>query len=87
MKTQKAVALAYNPDLPAPKILAKGSGEIAKKILQKAQEFDVPLFQNAELANALFNTPEGAYVPPELYLAVVEVFVWLAKNEKNAQIS
>lgn len=85
---KKAVALAYQKmDLSAPKIVAKGKGEIAEQIISKARELEISVFENKELADTLLGLPNDTYIPPELYAAVVDVFVWLAKNEKNAQAS
>jgi flagellar biosynthesis protein len=84
----KAVALKYKAyEENAPKVIAKGSGEIAKKIIEKAKEFDVPLFQNEELANMLLNVEVGEEIPPKMYEAVVEVFIWLYNLEEKAQLS
>ncbi len=84
----KAVALKYKAyEEMAPKIVAKGKGELAKKIIEKAKEFDVPLFQNEELADMLLNVEIGEEVPPKMYEAVVEVFIWLYKLEEKAQLS
>ena len=84
----KAVALKYKAyeDL-APKVVAKGKGELAKKIIQKAKEFDVPLFQNEELVNMLLNVDINEEIPKEMYEAVVEVFIWLYKLEEKAELS
>ncbi len=84
----KAVALKYKAyeDL-APKVIAKGKGEVAKKIIAKAKEFDIPLFQNEELADMLLNVDVGEEIPPKMYETVVEVFIWLYKLEEKAQIS
>ncbi|GAB6045821.1 EscU/YscU/HrcU family type III secretion system export apparatus switch protein [Caminibacter profundus] len=84
----KAVALKYKAyeDL-APKVIAKGQGEIARKIIKKAQEFDVPIFQNETLVNMLLSVEVDESIPPQMYNAVVEVFVWLYKLEEKAQVS
>jgi len=84
----KAVALKYKAyeDL-APKVIAKGQGEIAKKIMQKAKKFDIPIFQNETLANMLLNVEVNEEVPPKMYEAVVEVFIWLHNLEKRAEMS
>ncbi len=84
----KAVALKYKAyeDL-APKVIAKGKGEIAQKIIEKAKKYDVPLFQNEEMANMLLNVDVGEEIPAKMYEAVVEVFVWLYKLEEKAQLS
>jgi len=84
----KAVALKYKAyEENAPKVIAKGKGEIAKKIIEKAKKFDVPLFQNEELADMLLNVEVDKEIPPKMYKAVVEVFVWLYKLEDKAKLS
>ena len=84
----KAVALKYKAyEENAPKVIAKGKGEIAKKIIEKAKKFDVPLFQNEELADMLLNVEVGEEIPPKMYDAVIEVFVWLYKLEEKAKLS
>ncbi len=88
MSDKKAVALKYEAgESSAPKVIAKGKGTIAEKILQKAQEFEVPIFQNEALANSLLALDIDEQIPPNLYKAIAEVFVWLMKSEQKAQIS
>ncbi len=88
MNTKKAVALKYDSTAgSAPKVVAKGKGAIAEKILQKAEAFDVPVFQNEALANSLLSLDIDEQIPPNLYKAVAEVFVWLMKTEQSAQMS
>ncbi|MCH9814209.1 MAG: EscU/YscU/HrcU family type III secretion system export apparatus switch protein [Epsilonproteobacteria bacterium] len=88
MVEKKAVALKYQEqESSAPKVVAKGQGIIAEKIMQKADEFDVPIFQNKALAESLLNLDLDEQIPPNLYKAVAEVFVWLMKSEKKAQMS
>ena len=84
----KAVAMKYKAyEDNAPKVIAKGSGEIAKKIIEKAKEYDISVFQNPELTDMLMNVEVNEEVPAELYKAVVEVFIWLHKTEQKAQLS
>jgi flagellar biosynthesis protein len=85
---KKAVALKYDQNQhSAPKVVAKGKGAIAQKILAKAQEFEIPVFQNEALADSLLNLDIDEQIPPNLYKAIAEVFVWLMKSEQKAQIS
>jgi len=84
----KAVAMKYKIyEDNAPKLIAKGSGEVAKKIIEKAKEFDISIFKNEELTNMLMNVDIDQEIPAELYKAVVEVFIWLHKTEEKAQLS
>jgi flagellar biosynthesis protein len=88
MINKKAVALKYEEDgRSAPKVVAKGKGAIAQKIMEKADEFDIPIFQNKALAESLLNLDLDEQIPPNLYKAVAEVFVWLMRSEKKAQMS
>lgn len=82
---KKAVALAY--ERYAPHIVASGKGEIAKGIIAKAREWDVPLFQNEALVESMITLKVNEEIPPQLYQAVVEVFLWLNQCEQNAQLS
>lgn len=82
---QKAVALAYEKH--APHIAASGKGEVAKRIIAKAKEWDIPLFQNEILVESMIDLKINEEIPTQLYQAVVEVFIWLNECEKNAQLS
>ncbi|MDA3967723.1 MULTISPECIES: EscU/YscU/HrcU family type III secretion system export apparatus switch protein [Helicobacter] len=85
---QKAVALAYEQNKQrAPKVLAKGEGLLADRIIEKAKEFDIPLFQSKALVDSLMDLEIDKEIPPELYKAVVEVFIWLYNTENKAQAS
>lgn len=82
---QKAAALSYNTEInSAPKVVAQGKGEFAQRIIEKAKEFDVPLFANEALVNSLVDLDLNREIAPELYQAVAEVFIWLTKNETKA---
>ena len=83
--SNKAVALKYDKEQDsAPKVIASGKGEIAHKIIEKAREFNVPIFCNQELVNSLINLEIDKEIPPQLYNAVVDVFLWLMRNESKA---
>ena len=82
MKSSKAAALKYDPSQNrAPKILASGKGKVAEAIIAKAKEYDIPLFANEALVESLVGLEIESEIPQELYQAVVEVFVWLAKSD------
>lgn len=88
MNPTKAAALAYNKETDkAPKVVAKGQGFLAEKIIQKAKEHNIPLFQNKLLVDSLIKAELDTEIPSSLYQAVVEVFVWLHESEQKAQLS
>lgn len=74
-----AVALHYNVSGGgAPRVVAKGSGQIAEKIIETAREYNVPLQEDSALAGALSKLDIGREIPKELYVAVAHVlaFAW-----------
>ncbi len=53
-KTPKAVALRYDKDKDhAPKVIAKGKGKIAEKILEIAKAHNLPLYEDKNLVQIL----------------------------------
>ncbi|WP_409160810.1 flagellar biosynthesis protein FlhB [Pectobacterium sp. B2J-2] len=77
--THYAVALRYDEKkMNAPKVLAKGAGEIASRIRELGTEHRVPILEAPPLARALFRHSEvGEHIPAALYAAVAEVLAWV----------
>ncbi len=76
-----AVALSYSGS-GAPTVSAKGRGTVADRILELAQEHDIPLWQDAGLAGVLAQVDLGDEIPQDLYTAVAEViaFAWKLRD-------
>lgn len=77
----KAAALAYD-NVGAPRIVAKGEGILAKKIIALAQEQGIPVQKNEPLVEALMQIALSKEIPPELYQAVAEVLAFIYKMDK-----
>lgn len=79
--THLAVALSYDSSLMnAPKVLAKGAGDIAKKIRDVAEKHQIPIVENKELARNLYKLVDvGREIPSALYHAVAEVLAYIYK--------
>ncbi|SDF10690.1 flagellar biosynthetic protein FlhB [Blastococcus fimeti] len=76
--THVAVALKYEAAKGAPRVVAKGSGEIAAKLREVAAEARVPMVQDIPLARALHASCElGQEVPPQLFTAVARVLAFV----------
>ena len=85
-KPQKAVALKYDKEKgDAPKVVAKGKGEIANNIIKLAQEHDIFIKKDADLVELLSKIELNKEIPPMLYKAVAEVFSFIYKitNDKR----
>mgnify|MGYP001034519408 FL=1 len=52
-------------------------GIVADKIIEKAKESDVPLYEDSKLANTLSKLEIGDMIPPELYGVVAEILVFV----------
>lgn len=81
-KAKIAVALEYTPGEQAPKILATGRGYVAKSIIEKAGEAEVPVYEDSKLANTLSKLEIGEMIPPELYTVVAEILVFVDECDK-----
>lgn len=77
--THFAVALRYEEGrMSAPRVVAKGTGEVAARIRALAAEHRVPLMSAPPLARALHRHVElGQEIPAGLYTAVAEVLAWV----------
>jgi flagellar biosynthetic protein FlhB len=76
--THVAVALKYEPARGAPRVVAKGADEVARKLREKAEEARVPMVQDIPLARALHASCElGQEVPPQLFTAVARVLAFV----------
>lgn len=75
---QLAVALRFlRGQDDAPRVVAKGRGTVAERILEIARRHGVPLHRDTDLAEVLVKLDLGDWVPPELYKAVAEVLAYL----------
>lgn len=74
-KPTTAVALHYDGK-EAPQITAKGTGELADKIIALAKEHGIPLHEDAALIGLLSKLDLGDEVPQALYTAVAEVIAF-----------
>jgi flagellar biosynthetic protein FlhB len=73
-----AVALKYEATKGAPRVVAKGAGEVAAKLRERAAEARVPMVQDIPLARALHASCEiGQEVPPQLFTAVARVLAFV----------
>lgn len=80
---QQAIALTYGADDYAPKVVAKGRGMIAEKIIARAKEHNVFVHESKDLVALLMQVDLDDHIPPALYQAIAEVLAWLYKLEQG----
>lgn len=86
--THLAVAIKYEQGVTeAPTVVAKGEHLIAVQIRVRAEDSDVPVVENVELARALFASCEvGQVIPAELFQAVAEVLAYIYKLKRKKEL-
>jgi len=77
--THLAIALRYEKGaLGAPKVVAKGAGYVARKIIETARRHGVPVIERKPVARALYKAVSiGQDIPAALYHAVAEVLAYV----------
>ncbi|MCM1325317.1 MAG: EscU/YscU/HrcU family type III secretion system export apparatus switch protein [Bacteroidales bacterium] len=81
-KIKQAIALEYNPEEDAPKVIASGRGLVAEKMIEKAKESDIPIHRDDKLADTLSKLEIGEMIPPELYEVVAEILIFVDSMDK-----
>jgi flagellar biosynthesis protein len=79
---KKAAALAYD-QIDVPRVVAKGDGLLAQKIIEFAKENGIPVQSNETLVEALMQIELSREIPPELYQVVAEVLAFIYKLDKT----
>jgi flagellar biosynthesis protein len=83
--SREAIALVYDGE-KAPVLTAKGEGELAEQIIQLALDYEVPIYENADLARMLTQLELGDQIPEALYRTIAEIiaFAWYLKGKRPA---
>jgi flagellar biosynthetic protein FlhB len=86
--THYAVALSYQRGAQgAPRVVAKGADEVARRIRELARAHHVPMVANPVLAQGLFRIDIDTEIPPEHFRAVAEIiaYVWRMRARAGRQ--
>lgn len=78
-----AVAIQYQPEkMDAPRVLAKGQNLLAQQIKRIARWNEIPIVENAPLAQALYRAVDvGQAIPAKLYTAVAEILAFIYRAQ------
>lgn len=82
----KAAALAYDRESDAaPRLTAKGRGQVAARIVEIARQHNIPIQRDADLIEILEKVEIDSEIPLEVYTVVAEIFAYLYKvNQQKA---
>ncbi|HAF17196.1 MAG: EscU/YscU/HrcU family type III secretion system export apparatus switch protein [Thermacetogeniaceae bacterium] len=79
-----AAAIKYDKDRDgAPRVVASGKGDVARRIVEKAVQYGVPIYQDDVLAELMTRLPLNSEIPPELYEAAAEVLLFVYSLEQK----
>jgi flagellar biosynthesis protein len=87
-KKDKAAALKYDVEKsPVSEITAMGYDSLARRIVKRAKEANVPVVEDVALVSALLSLEIGDSVPENLYRAVAKVLAFLYNLDKDKYVS
>jgi flagellar biosynthesis protein len=78
---KKASAIAYTPDMIAPRILATGRGREAERIIALARDAGVAVLEAPELEALLDAGKTGDYIPEWCWEAMAKILAWALAEE------
>jgi len=77
-KVKKAVALKYDKQKDdAPRVVAKGQGQVAQNIIELAKKHDIPIKDDPDLIEVLSSLEINEAIPSEIYVAVAELLAFV----------
>jgi flagellar biosynthesis protein len=80
-----AAALKYTQGKDsAPKLVAKGRGAVAEKIIEIARAHGIHIKEDKALVEVLSSLDLYQEIPPELYKAVAEILAFIYRLNKKA---
>lgn len=80
---REALALAYGEGDGAPRVVAKGYGDVAERIIAEAQRHGVRIHGSPELVGLLMQLDLDEKIPPQLYQVVAELLAWVWRLESK----
>ena len=80
---KKAVALIYREEYTAPRVIAKGKGKTADKIVEVGKEKDIEIYEDKNLVEDLLKLELYEEIPPELYEVVSEIILFVYSLDKE----
>lgn len=81
---KKAVALRYDAEKEeSPKVVAKGAGKLAEKLLELAKKHNIPIHEDSDLVNILSKLELNEEIPASTYIAVAEILAFVYRTNKS----
>ena len=82
---RRAIAMAYSGErTDAPRVVAKGYGNVADRIIELGQQEGIFVHDSPELVALLMQVDLDARIPESLYKVVAELLVWIGQIDQAA---
>lgn len=83
---KKAAALSYEHDVdPVPRLVAKGQGHMADKILEVAKANGIVIREDPDLVELLCKLEVNQFIPEKLFSAVAEVMAYVYRVNRRLE--
>ncbi len=83
-KLRKAAVLKYKHQIDrAPRLVAKGKGMVADRILELARKHRIPIQSDPALVEVLSQLDIDQEIPPDLYRAIAQVLAYVYRVTKK----
>jgi flagellar biosynthesis protein len=82
-RLKKASAIAYTPEMIAPRIVAAGRGREAERIIALAREAGVAVLEAPELEALLDAAQTGDYIPEWCWETMAKILAWVLAEESR----
>lgn len=76
-----ASAIKYDP-VSNPRVIARGSGTLAKQITATARQHNIPILEDFALSKKLSHIPLGNDIPENIYFAIASLFGYILEVEE-----
>ncbi|MBU0967435.1 MAG: EscU/YscU/HrcU family type III secretion system export apparatus switch protein [Proteobacteria bacterium] len=87
VRQKKAVALRYDKEKDAsPKVIGKGTGLLAEKLLKLAKVHDIPIHEDADLVEVLSRLDLNEEIPESTYFIVAEILAFVYRTNQKFQV-
>jgi len=82
--SKKAVALRYKQGTDqAPKVVAKGIDSIARRIIEIAEEENIPVVKSEKAVEEFYGLDLDEEIPSDLYELAAEIIAFVYKLDKE----
>ncbi len=81
MGENKGIAIEYSGEIP--RIIAIARGKLLKKMVEIAEQYNITVYKDQNLAEILSQLEIGSTIPEDLFKAMAEILAYCYKINEN----